>query len=167
MANGPDYILYRPAAPAVSGNRPAGQPVADKVYPLTPGVWQQEAVETLKLYADKDAGFTPVTQEKQLSLFGGPEQAQEVQAPRTDPEQLIPHWQNFKFLSEDTRRFVHKLRDLHARAGRGRSGSTEGEAQADLSGWRSAPLQPAHQRVQGRPVPGSADLQGRRPLSAQ
>lgn len=113
MVNGPDYILYRPAAPAVSGNRPAGQPVADKVYPLTPGVWQQEAVETLKLYADKDAGFTPVTQEKQLSLFGGPEQAQEVQAPRTDPEQLIPHWQNFKFLSEDTRRFVHKLRDLY------------------------------------------------------
>ena len=116
MANGPDYILYRPAAPATTGTRPAGQPAKDLVYPLTPGVWQQEAVETLKLYADKEAGFTPVNQEKQLSLFGAPEQAQQiqdVQAPRTDPEQLIPHWQNFKFLSEDSRRFVHRLRDLY------------------------------------------------------
>lgn len=112
MANQPDYILYRPSAPTLTGSRPAGEAPSEKVYPLTPGVWQQEAVDTLKLYADKEAGFSPVTQGTQLSLFGA-EQVAETQAPRTDPEQLIPHWQNFKFLSEDSRRFILKMRDLY------------------------------------------------------
>ena len=112
MANPPDYILYRPAAPSLTGSRPGGEAPSEKVYPLTAGVWQQEAVDTLKLYADKDAGFSPVKSGTQLSLFGT-EQATETQAPRTDPEQLIPHWQNFKFLSEDSRRFILKMRDLY------------------------------------------------------
>ena len=113
MANPPDYILYRPAAPALTGSRPGGQAPSDKVYPLTPGVWQQEAVETLKLYADKEAGFSPVTGGTQLNLFGEAEAVTETQAPRTDPAQLIPHWQNFKFLSEDSRRFILKMRDFY------------------------------------------------------
>jgi hypothetical protein len=116
MSNQPDYILYRPAAPVLTGTRPSGEAASDKVYPLTPGVWQQEAVDTLKLYADKEAGFSPVS--AQLELF--PSEAttktqvtQEVQAPRTDPSQLIPHWMNFKFLSEDTKRLAAKIRDLY------------------------------------------------------
>lgn len=116
MANQSDYILYRPAvAPSPTGTRKAGEAPSDKVYPLTQGVWQQEAVDTLKLYADK--GFTPVNQE-QLSLFpmeetAAPVKASQVQEPRTDPEQLIPHWKNFKFLSEDSLRFARKVRDLY------------------------------------------------------
>ena len=121
MAHQPDYIVYRPTTPTVTGGRPAGEAPADKVYPLTPGVWQQEAVETLNLYADKEAGFTPVGQEKQLTLFPmeptttteKAQETQQVQEPRTDPEQLIPHWKNFKFLSEDSRRFALKIRDLY------------------------------------------------------
>jgi len=126
MANQPDYILYRPTTPTLTGGRPAGEAGEEKVYPLTPGVWQQEAVDTLKLYADKEAGFTPVGQAKQLTLFPMDEptaavptaavpaaEVAEVQGPRTDPEQLIPHWKNFKFLSEDTRRFALKIRDLY------------------------------------------------------
>ncbi len=117
MANQSDYILYRPAvAPPTTGTtRKPGETPSDKVYPLTQGVWQQEAVDTLKLYAEKS--FTPVGQQ-QLSLFpmeetAAPVQADQIHEPRTDPEQLIPHWKNFKFLSEDSKRFAQKLRDLY------------------------------------------------------
>jgi hypothetical protein len=116
MANDSDYILFRPEA-APSG-KTRETPPSNKVYPLTQGLWQQETLDTLRLYGDKEAGFTAVPgKEVQLSLFPMDEVAAPAQAKKAtateDPAILIPHWSNFKFFSEDTLRLARKLKDIY------------------------------------------------------
>ena len=115
MANEPDYILFRPEAAPTGRTR---ETPPDKVYPLTQGLWQQETLDTLKMYGDKEAGFTPVRgKEVQGTLFPMDEVATpskiEKATAADDPASLIPHWSNFKFFSEDTLRLARKLKDIY------------------------------------------------------
>lgn len=116
MASSPDYIVYRPDAGAGISAQRGVRPASDKVFPMTPGLWQQETLETLQMYKADEGKFSPVAG-KQLTLFP----MDEAQAPapvqkassNPEPEQLIPHWANFKFFSEDTLRLARKIKDLY------------------------------------------------------
>ena len=52
MSEQPDYIVYQPTAPSVGSPRSSSE-ASDKTYPLTEGLWQQEALGVLEMYSDK------------------------------------------------------------------------------------------------------------------
>jgi len=55
MSQEPDYIVYQPPSPSVGGGPAEG--VAPR--PLTEGLWQQEALSILQMYADGER-FSPL-----------------------------------------------------------------------------------------------------------
>lgn len=119
MNESSDFIVYQPAAPVVGATR-TGQ-ASSQTLPLTEGLWQQETLETLKMYDDKSR-FSAVDS-RQLSLFPLEEvpqstrpEAQVANLKATQPrsaEQLIPHLGSLKFLGEDSLRFAKKIRDWY------------------------------------------------------
>lgn len=52
MSDQSDYIVYQPTAPSLGGGRSTSE-AEDKIYPLTEGLWQQEALGVLEMYSDK------------------------------------------------------------------------------------------------------------------
>lgn len=52
MSDQSDYIVYQPTAPSVGGGRATSE-AEDRTYPLTEGLWQQEALGVLEMYSDK------------------------------------------------------------------------------------------------------------------
>jgi hypothetical protein len=120
MAEQQDYIVYQPPAPSVGGARRTSEAGSARSLPLTEGLWQNETLNVLTMYSEKDK-FSPLP--TQGTLFPMPEvtappaptPAAATSAAR-EPDQLIPHWPNFKFLAEDSKRFAKKLRDLYSPA---------------------------------------------------
>jgi hypothetical protein len=99
MAIQPDYIIYNPVTPDVKSPPRAEELKQEKVLPLTPGVWQNEATTILKMYDKKEGSFSPLTPQGQ------------VDSPKDDPFSLVPFRTEFKFLTEDT------VRNLQQSAG--------------------------------------------------
>ena len=52
MSDQSDYIVYQPTPPSLGGGR-AISDAEDRTYPLTEGLWQQEALGVLEMYSDK------------------------------------------------------------------------------------------------------------------
>ena len=60
MSEQSDYLIYQPPSASLGEVRRTGAAEADKAYPLTEGLWQQETLGVLRLYADK-ASFSAVS----------------------------------------------------------------------------------------------------------
>jgi PHD/YefM family antitoxin component YafN of YafNO toxin-antitoxin module len=88
-------------------NKSQAGPGGDTSMPLTPGVWQKEALDTIKMYAPDEGKFSPV--HKQLTLFPMDEvsEAKPVQTVNLDdPDISVPHWGSFRFYGTDAQRLV-------------------------------------------------------------
>jgi hypothetical protein len=109
MAKEPDYIIYRRQANPLEAPKRAAQPVSDKVFPMTPGLWQQETLDTLGMYSEHEGGFSAV----QGTLFPMEQVGRtKTAAPLNldDPTLPVAHKSNFRFLSQDTLRYVQQAK---------------------------------------------------------
>lgn len=105
-----DYIVYNGAAAATSGARAGGG--GDKVLPMTAGLWQKEALDTVSMYAPNEGGFSPVKGE-QLTLFpmepvaacGGVKQLD-----LDDPNLPVAHKDSFRFFAKDSQRQIRNMK---------------------------------------------------------
>jgi hypothetical protein len=96
-----DYIVYDGATRVDGARAGAG---GDKVLPLTAGLWQKEALDTLGMYGAKEGNFTPVNQ--QLTLFPMDEVAAVKPLNLDDPTLPVAHKDSFRFLAKDTQRQI-------------------------------------------------------------
>lgn len=97
-----DYLVYTGPNPA----NPRAGAAGDKTLPLTPGVWQKEALETMGMYAPSEGNFTPV---QQLTLFPMEPVAPTAEVKKLDlddPNLPIPHKDSFRFFAKDTQRQI-------------------------------------------------------------
>jgi hypothetical protein len=60
MAEQSDYLIYQPPSPTLGEVRQSTGTEPERAQPLTEGLWQQETLGVLQLYADK-ASFSPVS----------------------------------------------------------------------------------------------------------
>ena len=99
-----DFIIYeRPkteAARGLSGGAPG------QARPLTEGLWQKEALETLNMHSATEGNFTPVKAGEQLTLFDMPAVAPTKKVDLDAPSIDIPHWDSFRFMGKDALRQI-------------------------------------------------------------
>lgn len=100
-----DFIIYERAK--TEGVRQSqGTQAQQPPRPLTDGLWQKEALETLNMHAPNEGGFTPVKAGEQLTLFDlepvAPTQKLNLDAPAID----IPHWDSFRFFGKESLRQI-------------------------------------------------------------
>ena len=99
MIQEPNFNLSSPSVTPKDRAKP-GQKL-----PLSGGVWQKEALDTVGMYGAKEGNFSPVPG-TQLTLF--PIDDLEVKPPTTAqldaPDVPIPHWGDFRFLGKDSKR---------------------------------------------------------------
>ena len=111
MINKQDFIIHERPVTAVTQGQAGGS------IPLTGGVWQREALDTIKMYSPNEGKFTPVNGE-QLTLFdlGPVTQAKDVgKLNLDDPKLGVPHQDSFRFLAKDTQRQIRN-RDFYIAA---------------------------------------------------
>jgi len=142
MAIQPDYIIHKSYLQEGKAPEKAAETPGDKVYPMTPGVWQNEAVDVLKMYDKKEGAFSPVTgagggagapagaTASGLTGAGQAPAAQPTplafdpakltpgvsQVPGTgyNPETLFPHYSSFKFLFDDTIQSLQHMKGTYS-----------------------------------------------------
>jgi len=130
MAIQPDYIIHKSYLQEGKAPEKAAETPRDKVYPMTPGVWQGEAIDLLKMYDKKEGAFSPVTEAAggtaaaagtgiETSKAGAasaltsptplafdpakpPVRVSDTAEVAYSPENLFPHYSSFKFLFDDT-----------------------------------------------------------------
>lgn len=102
-----DFLIYERAQ--TDGVRQAnGSQPQSPARPLSDGLWQKEALETLQMHAAHEGGFSPVRTGEQLTLFDmepvAPSKsvALDLDAPGID----IPHWDSFRFFGKDSLRQI-------------------------------------------------------------
>lgn len=96
-----DFLIYEKAQN--QSVRPVGSTIAQ---PLTEGLWQKEALETLNMHAPGEGNFTPVKPGEQLTLFDLEPVASSKKLDLDSPAIDLPHWDSFRFLGKDTLRQV-------------------------------------------------------------
>ncbi len=94
-----DFIIYERAK--TDATRGANGANSGQARPLTDGLWQKEALETLNMHSATEGNFTPVKGE-QLTLFDMGPVTQVKQVNLDSPSIDIPHWDSFRFLGKDT-----------------------------------------------------------------
>jgi len=142
MAIQPDYIIHKSYLQEGKAPEKAAETPGDKVYPMTPGVWQAEAIDVLKMYDSKEGAFSPVTgagggsgAQTGAAASGitdaGPAQPASPaplafdpaklspgvsQVPGTgySPETLFPHYSSFKFLFDDTIQSLQHMKGTYS-----------------------------------------------------
>lgn len=130
MAIQPDYIIHKSYLQEGKAPEKAAETPRDKVYPMTPGVWQGEAIDVLKMYDKKEGAFSPVSEaakgtsapaEAGIGISPTASTAAPVSSiplafdpakppvaisdtaeVAYSPENLFPHYSSFKFLFDDT-----------------------------------------------------------------
>gem|GEM_PF-1339527 len=130
MAIQPDYIIHKSYLQEGKAPEKATEMPKDKVYPMTPGVWQGEAIDVLKMYDRKEGAFSPVSESaggtgtpagtgietvqpgsasaltSPIPLAFDPAKPPaglaETAGVNYSPEALFPHYSSFKFLFDDT-----------------------------------------------------------------
>jgi hypothetical protein len=101
-----DYIIHERPKLAVDGSGCVAR--NGQTLPLTGGLWQHEALDTLGMYAPDEGNFTPVKGE-QLSLFPMEPVARAASLEKLDLDDAklcVPHQDSFRFLAKDTQRQI-------------------------------------------------------------
>lgn len=125
MVSQPDYIIFKPAPTRVESTQAPPDSGSPKLYPMTRGVWQREALDTLKMYAPEEGRFSPVKPTEAagtamaggtVALAQGPEQGSRMSTCTPlflgldDPAFLgIPHRDDLRFFATDTLPFARQL----------------------------------------------------------
>lgn len=95
-----DFIIYERAKTEAA--RGAGSANTGQARPLTEGLWQKEALETLNMHSATEGNFTPVKGGEQLTLFDMGPITQTKKIDLDSPSIDLPHWDSFRFLGKDT-----------------------------------------------------------------
>ncbi|MBI2265928.1 MAG: hypothetical protein HYU64_12265 [Armatimonadetes bacterium] len=88
----PEYIIYKPQVQEGDGRPLSAVKEKEKVYPMTPGVWQNEALGVLEMYEKGEGSFSPVMAVEK-----------ESGDPRSHP---VPHKADFRFFTHDAARYM-------------------------------------------------------------
>ena len=112
MVTQPDFILYQPTQQPIQTPPAAASGRTPKLYPLTHGVWQRETLDTLKMYAPGEGGFSPTRgsapDQGAASMEGT---CGSVALGPDDPSFAgVPHRNDLRFFATDTLPFVRHTR---------------------------------------------------------
>lgn len=118
VTNQPDYILYKPAPLQVEGPQAQTAAGGQKLYPMTHGVWQREALDTLDMYGPDAGRFSSVSKATGAGPAATLADPRELHAtlglgPDDPAFSLVPHKDDFRFFATDTLPFVRHRPGLY------------------------------------------------------